>query len=269
MVPVYVDRESDTKKENSCAFGDDFKRAFPSLSDTQVLLLDGPELRSSDVLIKLGVTPKNITVVEHNEVTCAEQRRKGLRINAVGPMKLGAYLDICPDNKLPDGTYYDATSTWPGNNQDRPLDDIYKWLDRCRKAGKEKLVLALTLAPRNNYQRQKNMRRDIVDILQRSFNGKGLRGRPLCDIRETEIVDVYLRSCVFPHSGWTVRSGWSGSNGTYQRDHLSQTMAFRKYILTACKPDLSVDWPFIDGYFVGFPSDPQWDVHHVQSLVDH
>jgi hypothetical protein len=262
---IYRDISSVPKEDNTKALAAAIGRVFGYGRDVKILVLDGPRLQSSRVLMSKGFKAGNIVVVELEAKTASKQAKAPDGVTVVGPMPVAHFFRICQDSSLPDAVYLDYLTTWYGSELVRPIADIYAYLSRCTTAGKHKVVLAATFTERNNYQRQDGFKEDLLAVLGRFFHGRRLTAPG--GSRERAIVDAYLRSCVFPHTGWTVTSGKVRS---YKRTKDSPNMMFFCYRLIAARPKASVEWPLIDGRYVGFDGDDksgEWVTTRVKDLM--
>jgi hypothetical protein len=243
---IYRDISSVPKEDNTKALAAAIGRVFGYGRDVKILVLDGPRLQSSRVLMSKGFKAGNIVVVELEAKTASKQAKAPDGVTVVGPMPVAHFFRICQDSSLPDAVYLDYLTTWYGSELVRPIADIYAYLSRCTTAGKHKVVLAATFT-------------------ERFFHGRRLTAPG--GSRERAIVDAYLRSCVFPHTGWTVTSGKVRS---YKRTKDSPNMMFFCYRLIAARPKASVEWPLIDGRYVGFDGDDksgEWVTTRVKDLM--
>ena len=263
----YRDVKSEKKSDNSSLFCHRILRAFhgDSLRNVKILLFDGEHLRSSGNLLARGIDPRNITVVERDITTYKKQLRRAAGVRIVHGLST-QFLKECPGSEFPCAYYLDGMGSWLGTESYRPLDDVNIYLERARASGKEEIVLAMTFSQRSNYQCQRGLREDFIDILStRGFNGKRLLRKDR--VRERDIVDVYLRDYIFPFAGWKVRQG--RLKDPYRRDRKSQRMMFFLYTLRRCKKKEDLRWPVVDGTFLGFaqPRDGEWAGYDFQEIT--
>ena len=263
----YIDRHSHAKEANVLSIYRAFRHfTKDQLATLRVMCLSGPQLRDVLFLVRLGVAAANITVVEMNPETLRKQRQKMVEeqcrellsgLTLVGPKTIGDHLTSCPDAELPDVLYLDVFGNWSGSRLVFPMADLYEFLARVRSM-KRKVVVALTFPLRNNYRRGN---REVRDTVVRALR---LRKRGQNPPGENTIAETFLRKCVFPHSGW---QPVATKVSIYQQKAGGQLMMFLRFALTRARRNEAVDWPLVDGQFVGFPPEgDRWTIHSVVDL---
>jgi hypothetical protein len=264
----YADHRSTQKEDNVLSIYRALRHyKKEELAALKVVCLSGPQLHDVSFLVREGLSPDNIAVVEMNPATVKLQQKKIMSsgtngktkltgVAVIGPITVGEHLAACPTELLPDVLYLDYLANWTGSARCFPMADLYEYLTRAR-ACKNKVIVALTFPVRNNYRRGcTDVRSAVIKSLRLRTTGKGPG--------EHAVVGAFLRRCVFPHSGWRVKAC---RVSLYKRKRGGQQMMFFRFVLTKTIPNEDVDWPLIDGEFVGFPPEEgeRWSVH---SLVD-